>query len=85
VGAINLPFLSLPAAAFLGALAATALVYRIASRGGATSVAILLLAGVAVGALAAAGTGFLVFLADDKQLRDITFWTLGSFGGATWG
>jgi len=24
------------------------------------------------------------FLADDAQLRDITFWTLGSLGGLTW-
>ena len=32
-----------------------------------------------------AGIGFLVFLADDRQLRDITFWLLGSLGGATWG
>ena len=30
------------------------------------------------------GIGFLVFLADDRQLRDITFWLLGSLGGATW-
>ena len=26
-----------------------------------------------------------MFLADDRQLRDITFWLLGSLGGATWG
>jgi iron complex transport system permease protein len=25
-----------------------------------------------------------VFLADDRQLRDITFWTLGSLAGSTW-
>jgi iron complex transport system permease protein len=84
VGASAVPFALLPAGAFAGALAATALVYRVATRGGATSIALLLLAGIAIGALAAAGTGFLVFLADDRQLRDITFWTLGSFGGTTW-
>jgi iron complex transport system permease protein len=74
----------LPLAAFLGALAVTALLYRIATREGRTSIATLLLAGLALGALAGAGTGLLVFLADDRQLRDITFWTLGSLAGATW-
>ncbi|HZJ70097.1 MAG TPA: iron ABC transporter permease [Planctomycetota bacterium] len=31
-----------------------------------------------------AGTGLLLFLADDSALRDIMFWTMGSFGGTTW-
>lgn len=84
IGAANLPFVLLPAGAFLGALAATALVYGIATRAGSTSITLLLLAGIAVGALTAAGTGLLIFLADDRQLRDITFWTLGSFSGVTW-
>jgi iron complex transport system permease protein len=77
------PFL-LPLAAFLGALATTSLLYRIATWRGRTSVATMLLAGLALGALASAGTGLLVFLADDRQLRDITFWMLGSIAGATW-
>lgn len=77
------PFL-LPVAAFFGALATTAMLYRIATWQGRTSIAIMLLAGLALGALAGAGTGLLVFLADDRQLRDITFWLLGSVGGATW-
>ncbi len=29
-------------------------------------------------------TGVLVFIADDKQLRDLTFWGLGSLAGANW-
>ena len=32
----------------------------------------------AIAALTNAGIGFLVFMADDRQLRDITFWMLGS-------
>jgi iron complex transport system permease protein len=43
-----------------------------------------LLAGLAIAALANAGLGLLVFLADDRQLRDINFWMLGSLSGATW-
>jgi iron complex transport system permease protein len=81
--AMNSPFL-LPLAAFCGALTTTALLYRIATREGQTSIATMLLAGLALGALAGAGTGLLVFLADDRQLRDITFWMLGSLAGATW-
>jgi iron complex transport system permease protein len=77
------PFL-LPVAAFFGALATTAALYRIATWQGRTSIAIMLLSGLALGALAGAGTGLLVFLADDRQLRDITFWMLGSVAGATW-
>ena len=75
---------ALPVAAFAGGLVATALVYRLATRGGRTAVATLLLAGVALAALAGAGTGLLLFVADDAQLRTITFWSLGSLGGATW-
>ena len=48
------------------------------------SVAIFLLAGLAIAAIANAGIGLLVFVADDRQLRDITFWLLGSLSGATW-
>jgi iron complex transport system permease protein len=80
-----LPFEVLPGAAIAGALVTTITLYRLATRYGRTSIATLLLAGIAIGALANAGIGFLVFLADDRQLRDITFWLLGSLGGATWG
>jgi iron complex transport system permease protein len=73
------------AAAFMGGLVVTLVVYRIATRGTRTSVATMLLAGIALNALCGAGTGALVLLTDDGQLRDLTFWTLGSLGGATWG
>lgn len=75
---------TLPLAAFLGGLAATLLVYRLAQQGGYTPVATLLLAGIAINAVAGAGTGLLTFIADDQQLRSLTFWTMGSLGGATW-
>jgi iron complex transport system permease protein len=29
-------------------------------------------------------TGVLIYMADDKQLRDLTFWGMGSLAGATW-
>jgi iron complex transport system permease protein len=81
---VTMPIGALPLAAFVGALAATLILYRIATREGRTSIAMFLLGGLAIAALANAGLGLLIFLADDRQLRDINFWTLGSLSGATW-
>ncbi len=74
----------LPIAAFLGGLAATVVVYRIANRSGVALVGTLLLAGIAINALTSAGIGMLVFIADDQQLRTLIFWTMGGFGAVTW-
>jgi iron complex transport system permease protein len=79
-----LPFAILPVAAFLGALISTLILYAVASRGGRTSMSVMLLAGIAFAALAGAGTGWLSYISDDRQLRDLTFWSMGSLGGATW-
>ncbi|MEX1234823.1 MAG: iron ABC transporter permease [Roseovarius sp.] len=73
-----------PFAAFLGGWGSTILLYRVATRQGRTSVATMLLAGIALGALAGALSGILVYIADDRQLRDLTFWGLGSLAGASW-
>lgn len=74
----------IPLSAFVGGTFATILVYRLSTTNGKTNVATMLLAGIAVNALAGAAIGFMIFLADDDQLRDLTFWTLGSLGGAMW-
>jgi iron complex transport system permease protein len=81
---ITLPFGTLPFAAFIGSLVTALVLQRISAHEGRTSVAVFLLGGLALAALANAGIGFLVFVADDRQLRDITFWLLGSLSGATW-
>lgn len=73
-----------PVAAFLGGWLTTVLLYRIATQRGRTSVAVMLLGGIALGAIAGALSGLLIYLADDAQLRDLTFWGLGSLAGATW-
>lgn len=78
------PVAVLPLGAFCGGLSTTLLLYMIATRRGQTSVSTLLLAGVAIGALAGAFSGFLAYLSDDRQLRDLAFWTLGSLSGASW-
>jgi len=70
--------------AFIGAILTMTFVYRMSTSKRKTNVVVMLLAGVAISALAGAITGFLTYLTDDEQLRDLTFWTLGSLGGATW-
>lgn len=79
-----LSYAALPAAAFLGGLCTTLILYGLSTRLGRTSIATMLLAGIALGALSGAATGVLIYIADDKQLRDLTFWGMGSLGGATW-
>ena len=73
-----------PFAAFLGGWATTILLYRLSTSRGRTSVAVMRLGGIALGALAGALSGILIYMADDAQLRDLTFWGLGSLAGATW-
>ncbi len=70
--------------AFAGGLVTVVAVYRVATVDGRTSVATMLLAGIAVNALAGAATGLFVYASDDQQLRDFMFWMLGSLTGATW-
>lgn len=70
--------------AFLGGLGVTALVYRLGRRNGQTSVAVMLLAGIALTALAGSTVGLLTYLADDATLRTLTFWNLGSLNGASY-
>jgi len=75
---------AVPLAAFAGGWVSTLVLYAISTRRGRTSVAVMLLAGIALGALAGALSGILIYMADDAQLRDLTFWGLGSLAGATW-
>lgn len=74
----------LPLSAFAGGLVTTLILYKVSTRGGETSIATMLLAGIALGALTGAVTGLLIFKSDDSQLRDFTFWSMGSLGAATW-
>ncbi|WP_265332206.1 FecCD family ABC transporter permease [Sneathiella sp. P13V-1] len=71
-------------AAFSGGLATSLLILHLARIGGAFSVMHMLLAGIAFNALTMSGTGFLMFLSDDQEMRALTFWTMGSLGGALW-
>lgn len=70
--------------AFLGALLAMMLVYRISTSGGKTNVVMMLLSGVAITSIGFSITGFLIYISKDDQLRDLTFWNMGSLAAATW-
>ena len=63
--------------AFVGALAAVAVVYRIAGGGGRSTMTSILLTGYAVGSMLAAGLSLAMYLSG-SQLRQIFFYLLGS-------
>lgn len=71
--------------AFLGGFLAVLLVYRLAtSSTGGTSVATMLLAGIAISALAGALNSLFSFFADNDMLRRISLWQMGSLDAANW-
>lgn len=80
----TLGFYALTITAFAGACITTMVVYRLSVRNGKTVTSTLLLVGIAVNALTGSFTGLLTYMATDEQLRTITFWSLGSLGGASW-
>lgn len=75
---------AVPIAAFLGGMVATMVLVLIAGRHGQLMVGTLLLAGIAIAALAQSFLGLIAFASDDRALRDLTLWTLGSLAGASW-
>ncbi|TXS95873.1 iron ABC transporter permease [Parahaliea maris] len=68
--------------AFVGGLLAVLLVYRLAASEAGTSVATMLLAGIAITALAGALGNLLEFHADSESLRRISLWRMGGLDGA---
>lgn len=74
----------LPAAAFAGALTVCFTLDRVARWVTPGSIVGLLLSGIALNALAASVLGLCTYLATDDQLRNLSFWTLGSLAGASW-
>lgn len=75
---------ALPFSAFCGALLATTILLAVSSRHGTLAIGTLLLAGIAIAAICMSATGFIQYLSDDRELRDITLWSLGSLSGASW-
>jgi iron complex transport system permease protein len=74
----------LPVTAFSGALLVCFALDRVARWISPGSIVGLLLTGIALNALGAAVLGLCTYLATDEQLRNLSFWTLGSLAGASW-
>lgn len=77
-------FLALPAAAFAGALLALLLVYGLAHAGGRATLSGLLLTGIAVSALASAGTSMLLVAIEEFRVKTVLFWLAGGLEGRSW-
>lgn len=73
----------LPAAAFVGAIAAVAMAYSIARNSGGLPLTNLILAGVAVAAFTGALTTLLM-IRSDPDLRPVLSWLMGGFISAQW-
>ncbi len=77
LSAAQLPWLQ-PLAAFAGAAIAVWFIYRLATTAGLTSIATLLLAGIAINTFSGAALGLFVTVSEPHQLKDFSFWALGS-------
>lgn len=71
-------------ATFTGACIASVLVFRISKAGSKTMTTTMLLAGLGINALCDSFMGLIISTANNEELRNITFWMLGSLGGANW-
>jgi iron complex transport system permease protein len=69
--------------AFIGALVAVSVVYRVAGGGGRSTMTSILLTGYAVGSMLAAGLSLAMYVSG-AQLRQIFFYIMGSLNGADW-
>lgn len=83
IPALASPFL-LPFFAFAGGIGATFTIQGLAQSRGQAATATLLLAGIAINALTWALTGVTIYVANDAQIRDFTFWSMGSLASGGW-
>ena len=83
-GSVNItnPYIT-TAIAFIFSIATAGVIIGVSRLRGATP-EVMILTGVALGALFTAGTMFLQFFADDVQLAAIVFWTFGDTARASW-
>ena len=75
---------AVPVSAFIVGLGVTFSVYRIAYSRKNTDIATLLLTGIAVSFLTMALMGILIYRAADDELRNLTFWQMGSLARVSW-
>ena len=84
VGAVTVtnPFLTIVFAFIMCMLSASIII--LIAKFYSTSPEVMVLSGVALGAVFSAGTMFLQYFADDVQLAAIVFWSFGDVGRADW-
>jgi iron complex transport system permease protein len=76
---------AVPIAAFLGAVCAVSLVYRLSLVAGRRlDPRVLLLSGVVVGSFAGALMSAIIVLSSAAEVRNAFLWLLGGFGAASW-
>ena len=77
---------ALPIAAFTGALLALVVIYALATRGGVTPIATLLLSGIALSSLLGAISSLLISLSivNWQVAQEIVFWMMGGLDSRTW-
>ncbi len=74
----------IPLAAIAGSSLVILMLYFMTKGFGYEGVTYMLLVGIAINAIAGVGIGILTYISSDAELRSLTFWTMGSFGGVTW-
>tara|TARA_B100000945_G_C20414940_1_gene614660 strand:- start:1184 stop:2206 length:1023 start_codon:yes stop_codon:yes gene_type:complete len=74
----------IPFFAILGSALVIIILFVITNGFKNSAITYMLLAGIAINSLAGVGIGILTYISDDTELRSLTFWTMGSFGGVRW-
>ncbi|HLA78726.1 MAG TPA: iron ABC transporter permease [Vicinamibacteria bacterium] len=77
-------FLALPLAAFGGALITVLAIYLLGHASGRPSLHGLLLTGIAVSAVAGAGTSLLLVATEEFRVKTVLFWLAGGLEGRSW-
>ena len=77
-------YLALPLSAFAGALVAVLALHVIAHASGRPSLQGLLLTGLAIGALASAGTSVFLVATEEFRVKTVLFWLAGGLEGRSW-
>lgn len=71
--------------AFLGALVVSFFVMSLSNLGGKATTSKLVLLGMAASAVCSAFSNFIIYISNDiTGMKDVTYWLMGSLGGANW-
>ena len=68
--------------AFLGSLITTGFVLLFSQK--TTNMSMLLVIGIMIGYICSAVTDFMITFAKDNHIASLTYWSMGSFSGASW-